>query len=230
MEDRMKEMTIDRDTERKFYKKTFEKISEDRRRKIFDVAIKEFAANGYNATNINVIAKKAEISIGSMYSYFASKEDLFLTIIDSESRILENALREVNIDDGNIFSIFERMLRVARDYAMSYPEMNQIYLDITTQGLSSLANRLSHKLEEITVELYRDVIIRARQRGIISTDIDVNILSFCLDNLTIMYQFSFTSDYHKERMKIFLGNDISGNDDIVIENIMKFVKRAMIIK
>lgn len=226
----MKEIIINNETqesERKFYKKTFEKISEDRRKRIFDVAIKEFASNGYNATNINVIARKADISIGSMYSYFASKEDLFLTLIDSELRILENALKEVNIEDGDIFSIFERMLRVAREYATTYPEMNQIYLDITTQGLSSLANRLSHKLEEITADMYKEVIKRARQRGIINSDIEVNILSFCLDNLIIMYQFSFTSDYYKERMKIFLGDEINGDDDVVIHGIMGFVRNAI---
>ena len=215
------------DASRVFHKKTFEKISEERRKKIFDVSIREFAANGYNGTNINIIAKKAGISIGSMYSYFASKEDLFLTIVDNASQILENALKEVNIDDGDIFWIFEQLLGVAQDYAITYPEMNQIYLDITTQGLSSLANRLSHKLEEITAELYRKVIERAKTRGVINTNIDVHILSFCLDNLIVMYQFSFTSDYYKERMRIFLGEDIPSDDERVVQGIMKFVKKAM---
>lgn len=212
---------------RVFYKKTFEKISEERRRKIFNVSIIEFAANGYNGTNINVIAKKAGISIGSMYSYFASKEDLFLTIVDNASQILENALKEVDIDEGDIFWIFEQLLQVAQNYAKTYPEMNQIYLDITTQGLSSLANRLSHKLEEITAELYRDVIERAKIRGVINADIDAHILSFCLDNLVVMYQFSFTSDYYKERMRIFLGDDIPSDDERVIKGIMKFVRKAI---
>lgn len=214
-------------TNGKFHKKTFEKISEERRKKIFDVAISEFAANGYNATNINVISKKAGISIGSMYSYFASKEDLFLTIVDKASQLLQNALKEVNPEEGDVFSIFEHLLKAAHNYAVNYPEMNQIYLDITTQGLSSLSNRLSHKLEEITAKLYRDVIERAKQKGVVDPDMDEHILSFCLDNLIIMYQFSFTSDYYKERMKIFLGSDIASDDEKVVQGIMKFVKKAM---
>lgn len=226
----MMEKLVDNSVEesRVFHKKTFEKISEEKRRKIFDVAMKEFASNGYNATNINVIAKNAGISIGSMYSYFASKEDLFLALIDSESRILENALGEVDVEGSDIFAIFENLLRVAESYAINYPEMNQIYLDLTTQGLSQLANRLSHKLEEATAELYQRVIHRALDRDIISKEINPHILSFCLDNLIVMYQFSFTSDYYKERMKIFLGEDINGDDDKVIEGIMEFVRRAII--
>lgn len=211
----------------KFHKKTFEKISEERRRKIFDVAISEFAANGYNGTNINVIVKKAGISIGSMYSYFASKEDLFLTIVDKASQMLQSALKEVNIDDGDIYGMFEQLLWIAHNYAVTYPEMNQIYLDITTQGLSSLSNRLSHTLEEITAKMYRDVINRAKEKGLIDSSINERILSFCLDNLITMYQFSFTSDYYKERLKIFLGDDMADDNEKVILGIMKIVKKAM---
>ncbi|SHK24223.1 TetR/AcrR family transcriptional regulator [Paramaledivibacter caminithermalis] len=226
----MREMAKNQETTEmngKFHKKTFEKISEERRKKIFDVAISEFAANGYNGTNINVIVKKAGISIGSMYSYFASKEDLFLTIVDRAYQILENALKEVNIEDGDIFGMFEQLLRIAHNYATTYPEMNQIYLDITTQGLSSLSNRLSHKLEEITAKMYWDVIKKAKKRGFIDSNIDEHILSFCLDNLITMYQFSFTSDYYKERLKIFLGDDIANDNERVILGIVELIKKAI---
>jgi AcrR family transcriptional regulator len=211
----------------KFYKSTFEKISEGRRKKILNVAISEFASNGFNATNVNVIAKKAGISIGSMYSYFASKEDLFLTIVDKCFCLLENALKEINIEDADIFDIFERMLTAARDYAINYPEMNQIYLDATTQGLSSLSSRVSRQMESITVKLYCDVIRRAKQKGSIKSEIDEHVVSFCLDNLIIMFQFSFTSDYYKKRMKIFLGENALDDEERIIEGIIDFVKRSL---
>lgn len=159
----------------KFHKSTFEKITEDRRQKVLDVAVSEFASNGYNATNINVIAKKAGISIGSMYSYFASKEDLFLTIVERGFHLLENALQEIHTEEGDCFQIFERLLRVTRDYALTYPEMNQIYLDATTQGLSSLSGRLSRKMESITAQIYREVLGRFKAQGLIRSDADENL-------------------------------------------------------
>ena len=179
-----------------FYKSTFEKISEDKREKIFEVAISEFASNGYSSTNINTIAKKAGISIGSMYSYFASKEDLFLTIVDEGFHLLEKALEEIHPDEGNIFEIIERLFRVTREYAENYPEMNQIYLDLSTQGLSGLSSRLSWQMESITAKLYAQILRKAKEQGTISPDIDDQLVSFCLDNLLVMFQFSFTSDYY----------------------------------
>ncbi|MFZ5645345.1 MAG: TetR/AcrR family transcriptional regulator [Bacillota bacterium] len=214
-------------TGKRFYKDAFEKTSEDRRQKLFNVAVSEFAANGYNATNINVIAKKANVSIGAMYSYFASKEDLFLAIVEKGFQLLENVLKEVNTDDGDIFVIFERLLRASRDYALMYPELNQIYLDLTTQGLSFLSSRLSHKLESISAETYRNVIKKAKENGLISEEADEHIISFCLDNLIIMFQFSFTSDYYKERMRIFLGDAALQNEEEIIRGVMTFIKKAL---
>ncbi|MEA4963426.1 TetR/AcrR family transcriptional regulator [Lutispora sp.] len=210
-----------------FYKSTFEKISEDKREKIFEVAISEFASNGYSSTNINTIAKKAGISIGSMYSYFASKEDLFLTIVDEGFHLLEKALEEIHPDEGNIFEIIERLFRVTREYAENYPEMNQIYLDLSTQGLSGLSSRLSWQMESITAKLYAQILRKAKEQGTISPDIDDQLVSFCLDNLLVMFQFSFTSDYYKDRMKIFLGDDGVKDEERIIEGIMEFVRKAL---
>lgn len=211
----------------KYHKNTFDNISNERRQRILDIATSEFAANGYNATNINVIAKKSKISIGSMYSYFASKEDLFLTIVDKGFHLLESTLNEINLSEGDIFQILEKLLRASRDHAINYPELNQIYLDITTQGLSHLSNKLSRKLEEITYNVYLEIIEKAKQNNLIDPNINEQILSFCIDNLIIMFQFSYTSDYYKERMKIFIGPESMKNGDEIIQGVVNFMKKAL---
>lgn len=211
----------------KFHKDTFDNISEERKKRILDVAIKEFAVNGYNAANINVISKKADISIGSLYSYFASKEDLFLTIIDMGFYLLEEVLNNANAMEGDIFSKLENLFISAREYAIKYPEMNQIYLDLTTQGLSGLANRLSNKLESATAEFYSNIIGDAQMKGILRNDIDKSITAYLIDNLLIMYQFSFSSDYYRDRMRIFLGHKDDIDNDALLNEIMGFIKKAI---
>lgn len=218
---------ISRIKRQKFHKDTFDNISEERKKRILDVSIKEFAEKGYNAANINAIAQKAEISIGSLYSYFASKEDLFLTIVDVGFQLIEEVINNINIVEEDIFSKLEKLFRTTREYAIKYPEMNQIYLDLTTQGLSGLANRLSTKLESITVEFYNNIINEAKIKGIIRTDINLELTSFLIDNMLTMYQFSFSSDYYRDRMKIFLGSKYDIEEDALLNEIMKFIKRAL---
>ncbi len=50
-------------------------------------------ANGFSAANINVMAKNAGISIGSMYNYFESKENLFLAVVDYGYKVLNSHIQ-----------------------------------------------------------------------------------------------------------------------------------------
>ena len=62
-------------------KQQFKEIRKTTREKILSVALELFAKKGYHAASISQIAKKAKISKGLMYNYFASKEKLLDEII-----------------------------------------------------------------------------------------------------------------------------------------------------
>lgn len=49
--------------------------------KILDTALQLFCEKGYYKTTTNQIAEKAQISIGSLYSYFKDKDTIFLEIL-----------------------------------------------------------------------------------------------------------------------------------------------------
>jgi AcrR family transcriptional regulator len=50
----------------------------DRRARIVDAAIDEFAARGFEAASTNAIAESAGVAKGLVYHYFGDKEALFL--------------------------------------------------------------------------------------------------------------------------------------------------------
>lgn len=54
-----------------------QKIQELKKDLILDVATEHFDTHGYEATQVSQIAKEAEVSIGTIYSFFQSKEGLF---------------------------------------------------------------------------------------------------------------------------------------------------------
>jgi TetR/AcrR family transcriptional regulator len=213
---------------RSFHTKTFENIDEARRDFILGVAIKEFADKGFNGTSINGLARKAKVSIGSLYSYFHSKDELFLTVCAKGHDLLEHALADIDPEAG-LFSTYRTMLTRARDYARSNPELNLIYLDATTQGLRHLARRLSGNLESVTASLYRRVLEAAVRKGEVRAGIDIGAAAFCLDNLIVLFQFSFCSDYYRDRLRIFLG--LAENEEIdengLIEAMLDFTRAAM---
>ena len=53
------------------------------RNRIIEEALKEFNEKGYEGTSIRIIAKKSNTSVGNIYKYFKSKEDLYENLIGS---------------------------------------------------------------------------------------------------------------------------------------------------
>lgn len=215
------------DGARKFHRKTFDRIDPERRSMILRVAMEEFAANGYSATGINSLARKAGISIGSLYSYFASKEDLFLAVVDLGSEALASELAGIDVSQG-FFACYESLLWKARKAADLYPELNQIYLDSTTQGMSALAARLSNRLEAVTADLYHRMFQAGKASGEIRPDVDAGFGSFCLDNLLVMFQFAYSGNYYRDRLRIMagLGDDEPIDDARLVGFIMDMVRRS----
>jgi AcrR family transcriptional regulator len=56
-----------------------------RRAQILEAAMACFARQGYHATSMDDVVRESGLSVGAIYSYFASKEDLFLALSDDRA-------------------------------------------------------------------------------------------------------------------------------------------------
>ena len=73
----------------------FMRIPEEKRRRIINVAVREFAGHGFTGANVNRIARGAGISVGALYKYFPSKERLFMHIVEVAAAGLDRYVREI---------------------------------------------------------------------------------------------------------------------------------------
>ena len=63
------------------------------RRLLLDAAATEFARDGYGGASVSAIAEAAGFTVGALYSNFASKEELFLALLDER---LADHLRDLD--------------------------------------------------------------------------------------------------------------------------------------
>ena len=210
-----------------FHKPTFENIPEEKRIKILTVAVDEFATKGFENANINMIAKKAEVSVGSLYKYFDTKFDLFLTSVNYGVGCLEAILAPVIASEEDIMLKLEKIVRAAINFSKKTSVMIKLYNEFTTESNYELGKQISEKLEKITAEAYKQAIIQGQIAGEIRTDIDPGMAAFMVDNLLMSVQFSYACDYYKERYMIYAGTDIFEKEEFAIENILRFVKAAL---
>lgn len=129
------------------YKEAFERIPDERKELILEVGIEEFSSKGYEKANINVIAQKAGISIGLMYKYFATKEDLFLTCISRGMMILNNALTEIMASEDKLLVKAEKLIRATCKLSKENSKYIKLYNEITAEKTENVQWRLHVKLK-----------------------------------------------------------------------------------
>jgi len=63
------------------------------RRRLLDIAVQRFAADGFRRTSVSDIAREAGLTPAAAYAYFAGKEGLFQAAVDADAGALIEAAR-----------------------------------------------------------------------------------------------------------------------------------------
>jgi AcrR family transcriptional regulator len=120
------------------------KKSEVTRARILDVALDLFRRQGFEETTMRGIAAAAEVSLGSAYYYFQSKEDLVMAFyeraIDAMTPKMEAALAGT--------SYFEEKVEALLAVKFEYFQPNRTFLGALLRHTADPRNRLSPFSEE----------------------------------------------------------------------------------
>lgn len=208
------------------HKEAFNRVPEERRQRILEIGVNEFANKGFDGANINIIAQKAGISVGLMYKYFSTKEDLFLTCVSHGIEMLEGVLRDIMVSDEKLLKKAEKLIRAIQAHSRQKANYVRLYNEITGEKSSTHTRLIASEMEGISSTIYATLIAQAQADGDIRPDCDPKLFAFFLDNLLTSLQFSYTCEYYRERFKIFAGVDILEDDDQVVEQLLKFIESA----
>src|ERR1700749_2425926 len=88
-----------------------------RRRRIQEAARTVFTERGYAGASIELIARHAQLSVGAIYLYFRSKEDLYVSLLEDTLTRFDADLTQLR---GRVDAA-ER-LRAAWDYLMTWAD------------------------------------------------------------------------------------------------------------
>lgn len=144
----------------------FRRRKEDRPQEITEAALHAFAENGYAATRVEEVAKRAGVSKGLLYLYFRTKEELFKAVVrsfvvpkideltevvDSNELSSEAFLRGPFLDfvktlPGSPVSVLVRLM-IAE--GPKHPDLLQFYWDnVISRGLGALQQVIDRGVDE----------------------------------------------------------------------------------
>lgn len=156
---------------------TFFNLPKEKRRRIIDAAINEFADVGYSQTRINEIVRKASIPKGSFYQYFEDKKDLFKYIVDliyeKKMELLSNVMH--SFENTNVFEILKVMVDSAIKMAEDNPKFSQISDSLIANP--DLLNEILEDYKPSSNDFMKTLIEKGIANGDITPGIDPDFIA-----------------------------------------------------
>ncbi|HYW95688.1 MAG TPA: TetR/AcrR family transcriptional regulator, partial [Bacteroidales bacterium] len=162
----------------------YEEIRETRKSAIKKVALELFATEGFYATSISMISKKAGISKGLMYNYYESKEDLL-------KEIFREGIQKITalIDPDNDGVLTRREFRYMIDETFRMISENRIfwslYFSIIPQP--GVLKIVKEDITNIYKEMYGILIGYFTNAGYPEPETEAMIFGSMLDGISINY-------------------------------------------
>jgi len=174
---------------------------------LLDATQKVLVKEGYDGTTTNKIAAKAGVSVGSLYQYFDSKDQLVIAVGERhhEQLMAVLALAATDIGDKPLPVIVDTIIGAMLDAHAVDPELHRV---LTEQIPADIIMR---RIEEDGETFLRAIL--DDQRSKIRNDIDVDAAIFILvhatEGVTHAATLGDTSKLKDKRVRKELGNMIT---------------------
>ncbi|TFH27321.1 MAG: TetR/AcrR family transcriptional regulator [Bacteroidia bacterium] len=99
-----------------------EREKQQRREEIIQAAEQVFFSKGFDRSTMDDVAEKAELSKGTLYLYFISKEDLHMAVARKAIRLLRDFTQEAAEGDGSAVEKLGRMGRACIEFSRTHPD------------------------------------------------------------------------------------------------------------
>jgi AcrR family transcriptional regulator len=174
---------IQKSDKRKIMPRTEEanqRIREERREQILDVASRVFARKGLAGTRIADIASEGEMSQGLIFRYFASKEEIFAAVVEKALQSATRLAQAASQQPGSPLEKLRWLLQVSFEGMWRKPDYILVVLPVlNSENAPPEIRELVLEQSQHTLRLYRRLIVEGQESGeIVEDDPDMLTLTF----------------------------------------------------
>jgi AcrR family transcriptional regulator len=121
------------------------------RTQLLDAAEEVFGAKGFHDTTLKEIADLAEFSVGSVYSFFENKDDLFLSVFLRRGAEMLPGMQAIVDQGGSASEQLHRLVDYEVGFFREHPYFGRLYVRSATATAPSTempdSSSLSHNFE-----------------------------------------------------------------------------------
>lgn len=159
------------------------------RAKLVDVARQLFAKKGVEATTMNDIAVASKKGRRTLYTYFKSKDQIYMAVVESELKMLSDTMDKVakkpTVPDEKILELITTHLDIIK---MAVYRNGTLRADFFRDIWRVEAMRKYFDNNEI--KLFREVLREGKEQGLFDIDnveITADILHCCIKGIEVPY-------------------------------------------
>ncbi|MNU52548.1 HTH-type transcriptional repressor Bm3R1 [compost metagenome] len=186
----------------------------DRRRQIVEAATKSFSLFGYKATTMDQVARIANVGKGTIYTFFANKEELFDDILQGVLLEMKRITEEQVAEDKSFFDNLYNALDGVLEFREEHELLIKLAQEVKEFGTPQ-AREAMQRVENVIIDYLGRQISRAIEQGEIS-QINPEVASFVMFKLYIALASDWskqheplTKDEIKDYIKLFLTDGIA---------------------
>jgi AcrR family transcriptional regulator len=167
--------------------RTFRRLDPERRQAVLDALFEEAAEKGPSRLNIKQVAERSGASIGSLYQYFGSRENLVRLLVKIAVGSMVELLRASMVSLRGL--PFREALRYyiveGVKYSQSQKSLTRFLTLSAYQGDEEIGKTVVRPIAEVMRETVRDMLKAGITRGELRSDIDLEAASRAVNVLTI---------------------------------------------
>jgi TetR/AcrR family transcriptional regulator len=138
------------------------------RAQLLDAAEEVFGRKGFHRATLKEVAELAEFSVGSVYSFFDNKDDLFRQIFVRRGEEFMPRLRDVLRDDGTPTEQLHRLVDFEVGFFREHPRFGRLYLRYSSATMLSSDRAIdavmAERYEE-SMRLQAELFARGQREG-----------------------------------------------------------------
>ena len=206
--------------------RTFRRLDPARQQAVLNAILDEATEKGPASLNIKEIARRAQVSVGSLYQYFPNREGLLDFAVELCVRYMTN-LFEMSRPYLVAMPLAEALhayLTVGIEWGRTETGLVRFFGRAAYQGDPDLAERLVRPVAEAMRKITFEILEGGIQRGEIRADVDLEAVSRLVNGLMIVVGDSQMLPYLNTYFQI---TDVKVPAEKILEVLVAFIQKGL---
>ena len=206
--------------------RTFRRLDPQRQIDILDAVLYEAAEMGPNTVNITEVARRAGVSVGSMYQYFPNRQGMIDFAIDVSVNYMVDMIKayEPYLLAMPAFDALQAFNSSGVEMTKTQAGMLKFYSRAAYQGDPDLNERVVKPIADVMLAMVTNILLQAQSRGELRDGLDIEAAARLVHALLIITGDCQLFPYLNTYLHL---NDEAVSSERIMDTLAPFLKNGI---